>query len=31
MIEPCKSPWACGVVMAKKEGGNSGFAVTSAT
>ena len=31
MIEPSKSPWACGVVMAKKKGGKSGFAVISAT
>ena len=31
MIEPSKSPWACGVVMAKKKGSNSGFAVISAT
>ena len=22
MIEPSKSPWTCGVVMAKKKGGN---------
>ena len=29
MIEPSKSPRACGVVMAKKEGGNSGFVVIS--
>ena len=27
MIEPPKSPWACGVVMATKKGGNSGFVV----
>ena len=25
MIEPSKSPWACGVVMAKKEGGQLRF------
>ena len=26
MIEPSKLPWACGVVMAKKEGGSLGSA-----
>ena len=31
MIEPSKSTWACGAVMAKKKGGNSGFTATSAT
>ena len=31
MIEPAKSPWACGVVMAKKKGGSLGFVVTFAT
>ena len=25
MIEPSKTPWACGVVMAKKKGGQLGF------
>ena len=31
MIEPSKSPWACGVVMAKKKEGSLGFAATFAT
>ena len=31
LIEPSKSPWACGVFMAKKKGGNSGFVVISVT
>ena len=31
MIEPSKSPWACGVVGTKKKGGNSSFAATSVT
>ena len=31
MIEPSKSPWACGVVMAKKKGVKSGFVVISVT
>ena len=31
MIEQWKSPWACGVVMAKKKGGNSGFVWISVT
>ena len=30
-IEPSKSPWACGVVMAKKKGGSLGFVATFAT
>ena len=28
MIEPSKSPWACGVVMAKNKGGSSGLVAT---
>ena len=28
MIEPSKSPWACGVVMAKRKEINLGFLVT---
>ena len=32
MIEPSsKSPWACGVVMAKMKGGNSRFVVIFVT
>ena len=31
MIEPSKSPRACGVVMAKEKGGNLGFVVISVT
>ena len=31
MIEPSKPRWVCGVVMAKKIGGNSGFVVISVT
>ena len=31
MIEPSKSPWACGVVKAKKKGGSLGFVATLAT
>ena len=30
MIEPSKSPWACGVVMAKKKGDQLKFVVTFA-
>ena len=31
MIEPSKSPWACGAVMAKRKGGNLDFVATFAT
>ena len=31
MIEPSKSPWPCGVVMAKKEGGSLGSVATFVT
>ena len=31
MIKPSKSPGACGLVMAEKKGGNSGFIVISVT
>ena len=31
MIEPSKSPWACGVVMAKKKEGSLGFVATFVT
>ena len=31
MIEPSKTPWACGVVMAKKKGGSLGFVANFAT
>ena len=31
LLEPSKFPWACGVVMAKKKGGNLDFIVISAT
>ena len=31
MIEPSKSPWACGVFMAKKKGGSLGSVATFVT
>ena len=31
MIEPSKSPWACGVDMAKENGGSFGSVATFAT
>ena len=31
IVEPSKSPWACGVVIAKRKGGNLDFVVISVT
>ena len=31
VMEPSKSPWACGVIMAKKKGGNLGSVATFVT
>ena len=31
MIEPSKSPWACGLVMGKEKGGSLGSVVTFVT